>query len=341
MSLHAWGAIFIPREVFGNSDNTATVAQQRVALIKPTSSQILLHPPSQLTYSNTQNLTAASCSKASTRTPTSQSATLLQIEKAGKRSTKTVAFPGRNQRRYVTCPGRPRSSCQSPELPHPEPDLVSCARPVHESALEGTACFSTVCSREIQLVEERSAVIYLRTPSYSPEGLAAGGGGRAGGCAPRRLLRRRTARPRPGPAPRYRARRGKGISLASSHANTSRGAAARLPSAAAGRLRASPRPPRRRVPGRAVTPASRPRSAPHRGPAPLRTAPHRSARRGDGQRRLGHPAAAASSGGSADNPPATTHPSRSGMEYTKTQRKSGWTVLGAKCWKFVSATLRL
>lgn len=185
-------------------------------------------------------------------------------------------------------------------------------------------------------------MIYLRTPSYSPEGLAARGRGRAGGCAPRRLLR---AAQRP-PAPR--------------HPGTERGGERgfpwlppmQIPPGERRRQQRRPDSPPRPLGGSAArpglpgaaspaalspTPASRPRSAPRRGAAPLRTAP----RRTDGNGQLGHPAAAAPGGGSADNPPATTHPSGSGMEYTKTQRKSGWTVLGAKCWKFVSATLRL
>ncbi|XP_014821258.1 PREDICTED: translation initiation factor IF-2-like [Calidris pugnax] len=84
----------------------------------------------------------------------------------------------------------------------------------------------------------------------------------------------------------------------------------------------APRPP--------LTPASRPRSAPH---PRTRSAPHRT----EGQRAAraaGGGNGGNGGGGSGDNPPATTHPGGSGMEYTKTQRKSGWTVLGAKCWKF-------
>ncbi|XP_042648530.1 uncharacterized protein LOC122153426 [Tyto alba] len=193
------GVIFIPKGVFENSGNTATAAQQRTALIKPTTSQLFLHPPSQLTYSNTQNLTAASCSKSGTGGQSSQSATPALKRVVGQQKHRGRGFPGEEpkcSRRYVPCPRDPRRSRQSPELPHPKPDLASLTRPVPESTLEGTACFSTVCSREIQLVEERSAVIYSRAPSYPPEGLAAGGGGGAGGCAPRRRLRRRPPAPR-------------------------------------------------------------------------------------------------------------------------------------------------
>ncbi|XP_050190104.1 proline-rich protein 2-like [Myiozetetes cayanensis] len=76
-------------------------------------------------------------------------------------------------------------------------------------------------------------------------------------------------------------------------------------------------------PGRAlpppVTPAPRPRSA------PLRAAPRRAAPRGRGQRRHRQ----------RRQPTGNHPPAEPGMEYTKTQRKSGrWTVLGAKCWKF-------
>lgn len=299
-----------------NLNNTATVTQQRIALIKPTSSQLFLHPPSQLTYSNTQNLAAASCSEASTRGQISQLAAPAPNRGVGREEYQGGGFPGEEPkcRDYVTCPGHRRSSCQSPELPHPKPDLVSRPRPVHESALEDAACFSPVCSREIQLVEERGAVIYLRTPSYSPEGLAAGGGGRAGGCAAR-----------------------------ARHPGTERGGERgfpwlppmQIPPAEQRRRRPDslPRPlggsaPRPGLPGAAspLTPASRPRSAPH---PRTRSAPHRTARRGNGQR--GHPAAAAApGGGSADNPPATTHPRRVGDGIYKNTKEKWLDCSGCK-----------
>ncbi|XP_074716848.1 uncharacterized protein LOC141939973 [Strix uralensis] len=295
---------------------------------------LFLHPPSQLTYSNTQNPTAASCNEPGTRGQISQSATPALNRGVGQEKHRGRGFPGEEPkcRGSVPCPGHPGRSCRSPALPHPEPDLVSRTRPVPESALEGTACFSTACSREIQLVEERSAVIYSRAPSYSPEGLRCRGRRGSG-----RLRSSAAAQAAPARAP-------------ARHPGTERGERGfpwlppmQIPPGERRRRPDSPRrplggsAPRPGLPGAAspaalsVTPASRPRSAPLRGPAPRRSAPLRTAE-GNGQ--LGHPAAAATGGGSADNPPATTHPSGSGMEYRKAQRKSGWTVLGAKCWKF-------
>ncbi|XP_064267305.1 uncharacterized protein LOC135295137 [Passer domesticus] len=213
--------------------------------------------------------------------------TQVQPDSASKlNNLPACGFPGEEPqcRRYVTCPGHPRSSCQRAELPHPEPDLESCTRPVHASALERTACFYTVCSREIQLVEERSAVIYLRTPSYSPEGLAAGGGGRAREAA---LLRART-----GTQVEGEERSGDFLGFLPCTYLPGSGSGSPTPLGGrweAPRLAPASRAPRPRPRSLPVTPASRPRSAPRR------AAPHGGA-------------AGSSGTGSADSPPANTRP---------------------------------
>lgn len=91
--------------------------------------------------------------------------------------------------------------------------------------------------------------------------------------------------------------------------------------------------PRSGLPGRAI---ADPRLPPPQRPAPLRSAPHGAATGSSNSRRRQRPAEAA----------AITHrqpPSPAGREWNiqNSQRISGWTVLGAKCCKFVSATLRL
>lgn len=301
--------------------------------MKPTSSQLLLHPPSQLTYSNTRHLTAAGRSEASARGQTSQSATPALNRGVGQEERQGCVSPGEElkRRRFVPMPRTPKQVVSEPAAPTSQawPRVVRSSR-AWQRPRRHCLFFSTACSREIQLVEERSAVIYLRTNSLVPAWRS------------RRRGRRESGRLRSSPAAQAAPRtqvpseEGKGDFLAflpCKYLPGSGGGGGGGPTPLRGRWEAP------RLAPASPAPRPRPRYRWHPPPAP---APLRSARRGNGQ--LGHPAAAAaaaSGGGSADSPPATTRPGGSGMEYTKTQRKSGWTVLGAKCWKFVSATLRL